>query len=516
MYRRLSVVIAFTAMVLLCGRESDQKWNEPLASAGFMRITRLDAEVFSAVAGFTPFSNDSFRLIDRDQVSGLLETEAIYRKVRWNLVFFFMRYSRQWRWKQRYFVAMMYSGEILQKKLGYTDAELRRYYATHKEEFRREGDAGSAKERDVLPFDSVWFGAARKLFLSEYQHDSGSSDLHNSGVFYRFFTDGYKEYFMKKFYSEKYGKPFPRSVDATGGIKGFINEKDVQSALPLLAPQERIAFEKDPLPFVHSLAQWKLFSEKAVASGYTARFEVRKALKWAFKIEAAQRYIKNQMLPLIKQSMRIDTSLAELSYYDEAASAGAVIDTGAWKAHLATIKQEQMAMTYDSLIVPLRRNLQVRFLQSDWSDEKGGDPVLLLKRADSLRDRGGESDAYDAYAVLAANYAFTPQGSRALLELAAMQAERDGYCDEAIKNYRRYLLKARDPQEQCTAVSAIGFIYDRYLGRLDLAELQYRWVLKHAPECPRAADAEFMLLHLGEPFPGSRELQAEALRQGRK
>lgn len=510
------MVIALAAVVLLCGRESDQTWNEPLASVGLMRITRLDVKVFSTLAVFTPLSDDSFRLIDRDQVSGLLETEAIFRKVRWNPTFFLKRCSREWRWKRRYFIARMYSGEVLQKKLGFTDTELRRYYTAHKEEFRREGEPGSTVKQGVLPFDSVWFGAARKLFLSTYQSDSGSPDLHNSGAFYRFITDGYKEYFMKKLYSEKFGKPFPQSIPGVRGIKGLIDEKDVQSALPLLTPQERSAFEKDPVPFILLLAQWKLFSDKALASGYTARREVRKILEWAFKIETAQQYVNTYMLPLMKQSVHIDTPLAELSYFDETAGTGAAIDPEAWKSHLARIRREQMALTYDSLIFPLRRTLQVRFLQSEWTDEKGRDPTLLLKTADSLRDEGGESDAYAAYAILAANYAFTPQGGRALLELAALQAEQPEHRGEAIRNYRRYLLHARDPHERCRAVSAIGFIYDRYLKQPDLAELQYRWVLKHAPDCPRAADAEVMMLHLDEPFPGSKELQAEALRQGRK
>jgi len=62
----------------------------------------------------------------------------------------------------------------------------------------------------------------------------------------------------------------------------------------------------------------------------------------------------------------------------------------------------------------------------------------------------------------------------------------------------------------------IGFINDEYLNKSDLAQINYRWVLKNTPECELADDAEFMSLHLGESMSSVEELRAEALRQGKK
>ena len=62
----------------------------------------------------------------------------------------------------------------------------------------------------------------------------------------------------------------------------------------------------------------------------------------------------------------------------------------------------------------------------------------------------------------------------------------------------------------------IGFVYSEYLSKPELAEANYKWILKNTPECELADDAEFMCLHLGEPMIGVDELQAEAKRQGRK
>jgi hypothetical protein len=49
-----------------------------------------------------------------------------------------------------------------------------------------------------------------------------------------------------------------------------------------------------------------------------------------------------------------------------------------------------------------------------------------------------------------------------------------------------------------------------------MAEVNYKWVLKNAPDCELADDAEFMMLHLGEQMSSVEELQAEVKRQGKK
>jgi hypothetical protein len=48
-----------------------------------------------------------------------------------------------------------------------------------------------------------------------------------------------------------------------------------------------------------------------------------------------------------------------------------------------------------------------------------------------------------------------------------------------------------------------------------MAEFNYKWVLKNAPGCGYADEAEFMMLHLGERTESAEELQAEAIRQGK-
>jgi hypothetical protein len=62
----------------------------------------------------------------------------------------------------------------------------------------------------------------------------------------------------------------------------------------------------------------------------------------------------------------------------------------------------------------------------------------------------------------------------------------------------------------------IGFTYDEYLKSYSLAEANYKWILRDAPNCSLASDAEFMLQHLDEPMTSIEEIQGQSVRQGRK
>lgn len=510
MKRRYGLLAAVGSMLFLCLCNNRAVQKDILAFAGSTLITQQDADVFDAVARLTPVRQDTFGLLAMDPVSGQIATEIIYQKVHWNRVTIRIWNSREWKWKKRYLIARMYAFGILQKNCGFTDAALRDYYNAHKEEFRTEDTAGA-----VPPFDSIRLAVARKCFFSTYKPDSTFMDLSNPGNFRYFLTDAYPEYFMKKFYKEKYGIPLSNTLKELRGKRSIINERDIQAACPLLAAYERVAFEKDPVPFIRSLLQWKLFSEKAKATGFTTVPLVRKFLEWAWKVEVAQRWVNETIVPLVKNNVFIDSAMALYSYLDEGGTAAVTIDSAKLKKHVSNLVYRQMVTKFDSLMYPILRARKVKFLHDIWTDVKCQDPVLLHKKADSLRDAGTIPEAYGVYSILALNYAFTSQGRNALLDLAKIQTEQEGNRLEAIKNYRRFLINCRDTDKRVEIMYLIGFIYDRYCDNPEMAEINYQWVLKNAFGSRQARDAEVMMQHLGEPMPGSEELQAEAKRQGK-
>jgi tetratricopeptide (TPR) repeat protein len=174
-----------------------------------------------------------------------------------------------------------------------------------------------------------------------------------------------------------------------------------------------------------------------------------------------------------------------------------------------------LRMKIDSILITYRKTIPVIFLQKDLADIRSDDPSSLLKKAHALRDAGKKKEAKEAYTNLSNGFRFSPEGRTALVELAKLQTGERLY-SEAITSYRKYLLICPDKTKKCNAFFQIGSIYDVYLDQLLPAEENYKWVLKNTPACGLATDAEFMMLHLGEPTPSVEELHDEAMRQGQK
>lgn len=146
---------------------------------------------------------------------------------------------------------------------------------------------------------------------------------------------------------------------------------------------------------------------------------------------------------------------------------------------------------------------------------KAGKPRVFDSKGGLASRYGKHPGAETNYRTLISTFPFTPEGMRAYPELAKILTEKQLY-SEAIKNYRDYLILSNDKSKRCNTFFMIGFINDEYLNKSDLAQINYRWVLKNTPECELADDAEFMSLHLGESMSSVEELRAEALRQGKK
>jgi tetratricopeptide (TPR) repeat protein len=268
------------------------------------------------------------------------------------------------------------------------------------------------------------------------------------------------------------------------------------------------------------LLKWKLFSDVAKKNGFTDKKQVKDIMDWALKVESAAEYINKELVPKAKSKVVIDTAMCQYVYLDESgdvnrkdvAGVNSVVDRYVSKA----IKTNLNSLLYD-----IRKHHKVVFLKPDpstsidYKDELAGNPVSMIAKADSLRDAGNTGEAEALYEPLVKNYPFTEQGLKAYPELAKIKTEK-GESSDAIKLYRDYMIANGDKGIRCNTFFMIGFIYDEYLNRSALAEINYKWVLKNTPECELADDAEFMTLHLDEPMSSVEELRAEAMRQGKK
>jgi tetratricopeptide (TPR) repeat protein len=502
--------------------------NDRLAYVGSTLVTQQDADAFGTASRYYPTPAQQFSISTRPTVSGLIETQAIYNRERGTIGALKLEHSLGWKWKERYYTSVLFAQSILQMNYGFTDAELLNYYKNHSPEFATTpppDSTGKKKAAFLKPFDEVKPMVAEKMFKAKYPPDSefrvtfplkDTAALERQWLKYAH-EEGCPFVFQRMYYREKYGRSLPDSLKDFCGPGKIISQDDVDLILSWLPADRRDAYKNNPLELKNLalwLVRWKLFSDKAQELGFSAKPTVRNVIDWALRYELAQNFITESIAPQARRGVTIDTAMARYSFLDESDSPVAS-DTARFNSHLTRLLDREVNVKFDSLIYELRRAAHVRFIKNDWKDELVNDPARLLRRADSLRDTGNVADAQNAYRTLVENFFFSKEGRKAILELAKMKTEQQLYSD-AIKDYRRALVVDADPGKVCNTMFMIGFIYDEYLNKPDMAEVNYKWVLKNAPDCELIDDAEFMMLHLGEQMASVDELQAEVKRQGKK
>lgn len=517
-------VCTMVLLILSCTRPIHED-EASLAYVGTTPITHKDTGAFEFVLSHnTQREQDPFQLKRNGFVWAITATEALYQHGRkWpeNRRF---RSSSEWEWKKRSYLAVAFEKQILQANCGYSDSAVRSYYQTHRNEFRHITSTENGKactSKVLLPFDSIRGDVAKRLFLNNYHHDSGSMNLRDPRAFRMFRERLYRDYFMKRYFQERYGKPFrdsQRTNFCGDGPDALFTVKDVGIVLSHLPEELRTAHVKDSSAIIRRMGQWTLFSAQAEAMGFAARPEVQTMLDWALKSEIAQRVITSSLIPSVDKTVSIDKNMVLYSFWDSTGEPSMAIDSIQFRHFSSKLALQKKALVFDSLIYHIRSVYGVRFLKPDrWSDGRGKEPSALLREANALRDSGRIPQARTLYGVLTEYYLFTPEGKKALIERAKIAVDYQKAMErQAIKNFRRFLIFNDDPHKRCEIMFRIAFVYDRELGRQDLAKVNYRWVKEKTPDCSFAEDAAIMLRHLGKSLPDAEELRSDARRRGDK
>ncbi|MBN2036488.1 MAG: hypothetical protein JW768_07070 [Chitinispirillaceae bacterium] len=492
---------------------------DALATIGPTSITQLDVDAFNAVREFSKDIYDSTTILAQNPVSTLIAVEVLYQGSGRLKKSREIRSGREWKWRRAGLIAHLYGREAFQKYLGQSEADVRNYYATHKKEFEKLEVHDSAgvvcTTRTVAPFDSIQGWVAEMLFFSRYKPDSSTMDLRHRRTFRMFRESGYRDHFMRKMYREKYGTPLPDSLVTLVKKGGIIDSQDLRTVRSWYRGDEYAWLDSTPSSLITMALRFLLFTKQAEARGFLDRKDMTAVLSWAWKYEVARQYALRSLLPAARRSAGIDTAMALFSYWDETGDPGMLLDSGAFRRHCAHLDSLEVAVSFDSLVYAHRTRYPVRFLQDLWVDHKAKTPSELSRVADSLRDAGNAAFAQENYTLLIDHFLFLPHGKNALIEAAKIHTERRDY-RAAIALYRRFLVSGADRSRIPGLMFTIGFIYDKYCAMPELAEVQYRYILKNAPQSDVAADAEVMLLHLGEPMPSIEVLRAEAACQGKK
>jgi hypothetical protein len=512
-----------------------QDTGDALAQIGSTTITKQNYEAFNKVIRIFPSKpNDNFPG-QRSPATFMTEVEVLSSKLPADVKSKLFA-SDDWKWKKIYYPAQFYIFDILAPNLGFTDDELKGFYNSNKNLF-----VETFKPADTTKKDSTYtktFDEAKEKIITIMfcERNKPDSAFMNSAYMKSFPKDSMPPqseiddswvssvrknpplFFMKKFYKEDFGKNYPDSIDGIFGDGKLITPKDLDVILSWIPEERRESFSEGSgkKEMVEWLLKWKLFAARAEKSGYLKKNQFYKAsLEWAQKIESANAYINKEIIPKLSSVKAPDTSMLLFAYNDDLGSVNLNPDTHEISNRVLSYTQKMKTDQMDSVIYSMRKKASIKYFKDELKDDKSVEPSKIIAKADSLRDSSKSELAEQEYKKLVDNFAFTPEGKRATIELAKLLTERQSYY-QAVSNYRNYLLYGDDKSKFCNVFFMIGFIYDEYLDKPDLAELNYKYILKNLKGCDLTDDAEFMMLHLGEPMSSIEELQAEALRQGRK
>jgi tetratricopeptide (TPR) repeat protein len=472
----------------------------------------------------------------RSPLTHLVETELIYRQSGTVRLKDSLKNTADWQWKKRCVTAQLVVLEYIIENLNIPDEQIKAYYKAHKDSFKvavtvqapvgaTKKDAATVQKDSIYyrPLEDVKRIIVDSLFLQANKPDSAflalfdstyrKQDINTMWLQNARRMDG--AFFMKKIYKEMTGKAYPDSLGDIFGESKYITPADLDVVISWLTKPGRGYFHAHRRELVENLVKWKLFSAYAEKLGRDELPEVKYLLDWAWKLNVAYCYINTVLAPSVTSSTAVDTAMLMYAIYDDNGYNPVKKGSSVINDSVLSEREKQARMKIDSILVSYRKAIPVTNLRKDLTDIKSDDPSALLKKADALRDSGKTKEAKEAYTNLSAGILYSPEGQTALVELAKLLTVEQLY-SEAITSYRKYLLISPDKSKRCNTFFVIGSIYDTYLNELLPAEENYKWVLKNTPDCGLAEDAEFMMLHLGEPMQSVEELRSEAVRQGRK
>jgi hypothetical protein len=521
--KKFAHLLIILPLIYSCSK-TDPK--EALVQIGKNTITKSQYDAFDKVNKMYPVETAVYFPLYRSAMTHLVETELIYRQTspafRDSL-----KATADWKLKEQYYPAQLFLLDFLSTNLGIPDEQISAFYASNKDSFKVTITNDSTKKdstyyrslTDVKNqiIDTLFLRGNKpdSLFLTRF--DSLAEPQYINDQWLMHVRQTLPNFFMNKIYAEVFGKPYPDSLSDIYGDGKYITQADFDVILNWIPEIRRDSYEAPERrrDLVEWLVKWKLFSNYANTKQFNNPQVMKKMMDWAWKLNVVYSYVNTVLAPITEALVVIDSSMLLYALYDDNGYVTTTFKDNAFSAKERSLRREQTLLKIDSIISSFRLKTGVTVLQGDYFDIKNQRPDSLAKQAEALRDSGKTDAAKEIYSTLIREYAFTPEGNNAFIEMAKLQTEQQLYT-QAIDNYRKYLINNNEKDKRCNTFFMIGFIYDEYLEKPIHAEANYKWVLRNTPDCELSDDAEFMMLHLNEPMSSVEELRDETARQGRK
>ena len=516
------VILAVGGTLFVIKRNSaDNLYLEEGLNAPFVKIARntysvSDLTAFNIMLYHHPIRGMRDRFPGSRSTSTLfVETQVLYPQA--------SAYRRQvmsgaeWKWKDIYIPGQIYQVNVIDQNMGVSDEDILSYFKRNKDELSAEF---RLEEGDTLTLGRARATIVRRLFLINFPPTaefaaqfSSAPQTEIENAWFQQASGDRAAFFRDLLYRQRFGRDFPREntrAELVGQGK-LISEQDLNIVLSWIPSAQNV-----PENMVAArMAAWILFADKARASGFLKTRRYRQIREQFERFEVVRHFV-NEVLPnRISDEWRPNEEFVRFAIADQSRNPSLNVS----RDQLAIFSDSLKNIMHEARIVEFihgrRTRANVMFLNRDYADLFERTPAQLRREADSLIANNNPDRARRIFRNLSEWFLYSPEGLSAFLEMAKLQADARNYM-EAINAYRNYLLFGGNESEWCRVFFMIGYIYAEYLGDSPFAAMNYRWILKNAPDCSLASDAEFMYLNLGEPMISIEELRQMSIRQGRE
>lgn len=427
--------------------------------------------------------------------------------------------TKEWQWKETYLLGQWYQDKIIIENLGATEKELKKFYKRNRKLFPA-ADTLSKEEAFQQNREAI----ITKRFLAHYpptkEFKEEMGDVADSLIEMQWLRKPKSMgalFFLPYSYEKAFGTPMPTDISELIGENKLITEEDLVIITGWLPKGKRGIMEnpQQRIPILKFILSWKLFANAAQEAKIdkTPAFQ---SYKTAFKkYEAVKHYINIVLMGELDDSITIiDNDELMLAYQDTRGALQEEIDSSLLINLAHAIQTERTAIALNKIIAEKRSKSGITIIHHDFDDPLAMKSDQLAHLVDSLVKNNQIAEAKKINKTLMAYYAHTEEGKKAYANLARQFIDEEQY-KRAIQTYRNAILYKIDEDRECKKQFMIAYIYGENLQNNSLAAANFQRVLQKCPEGDLADDAEFMYLHIGEPYLSITDLQEEFERQGR-
>ncbi len=410
---------------------------------------------------------------------------------------------------RNFFKGLYYQKAVIIRNMGFTDATLEDYFI--KMDKKDPGYFGDPY------FQVVREKVAEELFLETNEPDTSIrnyfKDVDDKALRKIWLAEVKKDipaFFKKLYYKKYFGKDFPVDPKKIVGKDGIVPDSLVDMAinwLPLKKQNKRSDL-KYRLKIANTLICTELFVKEAEKRGWYKEKFNRKILNWFEKYHRVHYYINNIALKEYKDNVVFDRDDFYISYLEDSLK---IAFDDYYKNKCDSISNFYRYCYINEKIVKKRNESKLIFLKDNISDDFVYSVSDVYNKIEDYKNKRDIFQVEKYYNILNDELYFKTKGI-GYKNLGEMFYENKKYL-KAIKEFRNYIFSNPTKEEKMEAYNLIAFMYDE-MGNNENAYLNYQWILKNFPGTTAAENAEFAMLHLGEPLLEPELYAEETKRQG--